>query len=149
MQGAEREFNVSPEIAPPVLSLPSDLRFLPVARAFVEAACRAAGLNSELTDAMVLATDEAVNNAMRHAHQNDIALTVQIACFLGTDCVEVQVHDEGEPFDVTAVPHIDPGEVRVGGRGVFLMRTLMDEIHCQARRPRGNSVRLIKRRPRT
>ena len=135
-----------PEMAPLILSLPSDLRLLPVARAFVEASCRAAGWNSDLTNAVVLATDEAVNNAMRHAHNNDIALTVQIACVLAADCIEVQVHDEGEPFDVTAVPDIDPGELRVGGRGVFLMRKLMDEIYCQVRRPRGNTLRLIKRR---
>jgi serine/threonine-protein kinase RsbW len=137
---------VSPVIAAPILSLPSDLRLLPVARAFVEAACRVGSLSSEATDAVVLAADEAVNNAMRHAHRNDIALTVQIACVLEADCIEILVHDEGEPFDVTAVPHFDPGEVRVGGRGIFLMRTLMDEIHCQARRPHGNTLRLIKRR---
>jgi serine/threonine-protein kinase RsbW len=137
---------VSPEIVPPMLTLPSDLRLLPVARAFVESACLAGGLSPEATDAVVLAADEAVNNAMRHAHRNDMGLTVQIACVLAADCIEIHVHDEGEPFDVAAVPHIDPGEVRVGGRGVFLMRTLMDEIHCQARRPRGNTVRLIKRR---
>jgi serine/threonine-protein kinase RsbW len=137
---------VSPEIATPILTLPSDLRFLPVARAFVESACRAGGLSPEPTDAVVLAADEAVNNAMRHAHGNDMALTVQIVCILAADCIEILVHDEGEPFDVSAVPHLDPGEVRVGGRGVFLMRTLMDEVHCQARRPRGNTLRLIKRR---
>jgi serine/threonine-protein kinase RsbW len=134
------------EIAPPMLSLPSDLHMLPVARAFVEAICHANCLSKELTHAVVLAADEAVNNAIRHAHHIDTALTVQIACSVTVDRIEVLVQDEGEPFDVTAVPPLDPGEVRVGGRGVFLMRTLMDEIHCRARQPRGNTLRLVKRR---
>jgi serine/threonine-protein kinase RsbW len=137
---------VLPESAPPILTLPSDLHMLPVARTFVESACLAGGVCRATADIVVLAADEAVNNAIRHAHRNDIALTVQVACIVTADRIEVLVHDEGEPFDVAAVPLLDPGEVRVGGRGVFLMRTLMDEIHCRARRPRGNTLRLVKRR---
>jgi serine/threonine-protein kinase RsbW len=142
----EREPSVSLHFIPPMLSLPSDLHLLPVARAFVESVCMAGGVGRELTDAVVLAADEAVNNAIRHAHANDIALTVQLSCGVTVDCIEVHVHDEGEPFDITAVPQLDPGEVRVGGRGLFLMRTMMDEIHCRKRTPRGNIVCLVKRR---
>ena len=131
---------------PPMLSLPSDLRLLPVARAFVESVCLVGGVGRELTHAVVLAADEAVNNAIRHAHGNDIALTVQLSCGVTADCIEVYVHDEGEPFDIAAVPHLDPGEVRIGGRGLFLMRSMMDEIHCRKRVPRGNTVLLVKRR---
>ena len=137
---------MSSEIAPPVLILPSDLRFLPVARAFVEAACKAGGLRDALTDAVVLAADEAVNNVIRHAHRNDTTLTLHVACLLAADRVEIQVCDAGEPFHLDDVPSLDPGELRVGGRGVFLMRALMDEILCERRQPRGNTLRLIKRR---
>jgi hypothetical protein len=45
------------------------------------------------------------------------------------------------------VPHLDPGEVRLGGRGVFLMRKLTDELSCQPRGARGNVLRLVKRSP--
>jgi serine/threonine-protein kinase RsbW len=137
---------VSSEIAPPVLILPSDLRLLPVARAFVEAVCHAEGIHRELTDAVVLAADEAINNVIRHAHRNDTALTLQVACVLAPDRIEIHVCDEGEPFDLDTVPRLDPGELRVGGRGVFLMRALMDEVTCETRQPRGNVLRLIKRR---
>ena len=137
---------MTPETVPPCLSLPSDLRFLPVARAFVEAVCQAAGLNNDATYATVLAADEAVNNIIRHAHRNDTALTLRIECVLELDCIELRLHDEGEPFDLAAVPDLDPGEVRIGGRGVYLMRALMDEVHCQPCGPRGNVLRLIKRR---
>jgi serine/threonine-protein kinase RsbW len=128
------------------LTLPSDLRFLPVARAFVESVCQAGGLNNDATYAMVLAADEAVNNIIRHAHRNDTTLTLRIECLLGPDWIEVRLEDEGEPFDLSAVPDLDPGELRIGGRGVYLMRALMDEVHCQPVVPRGNVLRLIKRR---
>ena len=130
---------------PLTLILPSDLRLLPVARAFIEAACQAGGLDKAVTHAVVLASDEATNNVIRHAHNNDSGLTVRIECVLGADHIEVRLLDEGEPFDLSAVPPLDPGELRIGGRGVYLMRTLMDEVICQPRGPRGNVLRLIKR----
>jgi anti-sigma regulatory factor (Ser/Thr protein kinase) len=46
------------------------------------------------------------------------------------------------------VPHLDPGEVRVGGRGIFLMRQLMDELSSQPRSQGGNILRMVKRCPR-
>ena len=45
------------------------------------------------------------------------------------------------------MPHLDPAEVRIGGRGVFLMRKLMDELSCQPRGERGNTLRMVKRCP--
>jgi anti-sigma regulatory factor (Ser/Thr protein kinase) len=55
--------------------------------------------------------------------------------------------DEGEPFDIDAMPTLDPAELRIGGRGLFLMRTLLDELTCQRREQRGNVLRMVKRRP--
>ena len=52
------------------LTIPSDLRLLALARAFVEGVCQAAGLDENATNAVVMATDEATNNVMRHAHRN-------------------------------------------------------------------------------
>jgi serine/threonine-protein kinase RsbW len=137
---------VTPQTVLPVLTLPSDLRLLPVARAFVEAVCQAGGLGKDLTYAVVVAADEAVNNIIRHAHRNDTALTLRIECRVASDCVEVRLQDEGEPFDLSAVPNLDPAELRVGGRGVYLMRALMDEVCCEVCAPRGNVLRLIKKR---
>src|SRR6185437_15377546 len=123
----------------------SDLGLLALVRAFVEGVCQAAGCDEKTTHAIVMATDEAVNNVIRHAHQGHPEATVQIQCFLHADSIEVNLLDEGAPFDLAAVPHLDPAELRVGGRGVFLMRALMDELSCQPRGERGNTLRMIKR----
>jgi anti-sigma regulatory factor (Ser/Thr protein kinase) len=131
---------------PPVtLTLPSNLRLLGVARAFVEAVCLSAGLREDLGRAVVVAVDEAVNNVIRHSHRCDNAMTLQIECHLAPNHLEIRLIDEGEPFDLAAVPKLDPSELRIGGRGVYLMRTLMDEVTCEPRGPRGNTLRLIKR----
>jgi serine/threonine-protein kinase RsbW len=131
--------------APWTLTIASDLRLLPLGRAFVEAVCAVAGIDEHSTHAIVLATDEAVNNVMRHAHQGNPDAQLQIQCSFRVDGIEIRIHDEGAPFDLSAVPHLDPAELRVGGRGVFLMRALMDELSCQPRGERGNTLRMVKR----
>lgn len=131
------------------LTIPSDLRLLAVARAFIEAVCQAAGMDRSTIHAVVLAADEAANNVIRHAHRDKPDALLQIECYLHADGIEIRLFDEGEPFDLGAVPDLDPAELRVGGRGVFLMRTLMDEISCQPRAEGGNVVRLVKRYPST
>ena len=127
------------------LTLPSDLRQLMLARAFMEAVCRVCGLDERTTDAVVLASHEAINNVIRHAHRNRPDAKLEIHCGLTPQGLEIRLLDEGEPFDLSAVPDLDPAEIRLGGRGVFLMRKLMDELSCEPRGERGNSLRMVKR----
>ena len=131
--------------APWTLTIPSDLRLLSLARSFVSTFCDAAGLDEPTTNGIVLACDEATNNVMRHAHLDHPDAQVQLQCRLRDDHIEILIHDEGQPFDLSSVPHLDPSELRVGGRGVFLMRAIMDELSCQPRGERGNTLRMVKR----
>lgn len=130
---------------PFVLTVPSDLRMLGAVRAFVEAVCQTAALDRSTIHAVVLATGEAVSNVIRHAHRGRPEAQLKICCRIDSQHLEILVLDEGEPFDLENVPRLDPGELRVGGRGVFLMRALMDELSCQCRQERGNILRMVKR----
>jgi serine/threonine-protein kinase RsbW len=132
--------------APWSLTIPSDLRLLSLARSFIESVCQVAGLCESATNAIVLATDEATNNVMRHAHHCNPDATVQIQCMITDESIVILLHDQGEPFDIRAVPHLDPAELRVGGRGVFLMRRLMDELSTLPRGEGGNTLRMVKHR---
>ena len=109
--------------SPLTLTMHSDLRLVPIARGFVEAFCHVCGLDQATTNAVVLATNEATHNIIRHAHGNYPDASVQIQCRLCDGAIEICLLDEGEHFDLASVPHMDPSEVRLGGRGVFLMRT--------------------------
>lgn len=129
------------------LTLPSDLRMLSVARSFVEAVCFACNLDRSLRHALVLAAGEAVSNIVRHAHRDMAAAELQIALQIESAAAILTFIDEGEPFDFDGVPNLPPGELRIGGRGVYLLRALMDEVTCRTRGPgqRGNVLRLVKR----
>src|SRR5262245_43811871 len=132
---------------PWTLTLPSDLRLLPLARVFIEAVCHAARLDACATDAVVLAAHEAASNVIRHAHRGDPQRFFQVHGYVRPDGVEIHMIDEGEPFDLDAVPSLDPAELRIGGRGIFLMRAIMDELHCRRHGERGNTLRMVKLRP--
>jgi serine/threonine-protein kinase RsbW len=130
---------------PWMLTIPSDLQLLGLVRAFIEAVCRAGGLEQAVIDGIVVATHEAASNAIRHAHRGKPHAQLQIHAFLNAEAIEIQILDEGKPFDLASVPNLDPSEVRLGGRGIFLMRALMDELSCRPRDTQGNAVRMVKR----
>ncbi|MGE3809722.1 MAG: ATP-binding protein [Gemmataceae bacterium] len=132
--------------SPPLtLTIPSNLRLMPLVHVYLEAVCEVGELDPDATHAVVLATGEAVQNIIRHAHRHCPQASLQIQCSFREDGVEIVLSDEGEPFDVSSVPHLDPAELRIGGRGVFLMRSLMDELHCLPRCDKGNHLRMFKR----
>jgi serine/threonine-protein kinase RsbW len=130
---------------PFTLTIPSDLRMLSVARAFIEAICQTEDMDRNTIHNIVLAMGEAVTNIIRHGHRENPEASVQISCRIDRDVVEILLLDEADPFDLAAVPYMDPGELRVGGRGVYLMRALMDELSCQPLGARGNALRMVKR----
>jgi serine/threonine-protein kinase RsbW len=129
------------------LTLPSDLRMLSVARSFIEAVCLACGLDRATKHAIVMATGEAVTNIVRHAHRDLAGAELHMRVQVDEQCVTLTFIDQGEPFDLNSVPQLPPGELRIGGRGVYLLRALMDEVTCAPRGPgqRGNTLRLVKR----
>jgi serine/threonine-protein kinase RsbW len=128
------------------LTFPSDLRMLSIARNFVDALCESYRLDRATTHALVIVTGEAITNIVRHAHHNRPESQIEMHLQIQTDAVVVTFHDEGEPFDLGAVPELPPGELRIGGRGIYLMRTLMDELSCGPRgHCNGNVLRMVKR----
>jgi serine/threonine-protein kinase RsbW len=58
----------------------------------------------------------------------------------------IRIADEGEGFDCNALP--DPlapeNLMRTSGRGIFLIRSFMDEVEMRRREPSGTEVTLVK-----
>jgi len=132
------------EPAPCRLTIPSDRRQLPIARGFVEAICQTRSFPTAITEAVGLACHEAIDNVIRHAHQDRPEAYIQIECRVVDGRIEICLYDEGCPFDLATAPALDPAELREGGRGLFLIRKLMDEVSCQSRGKRGNTLRMVK-----
>jgi len=89
---------------------------------------------------------EALSNAMNYGNAGDPEKRVRLEMTLHEGLLQVRVTDEGNGFDPSLLPDPTLPEYRecTGGRGIFLMRELMDEVQFNER---GNEVTLLLRLP--
>ncbi|MCM0083419.1 ATP-binding protein [Geomonas sp. Red32] len=77
-------------------------------------------LNLVLTEAMV--------NAIKHAGPNEPEKLVRIIISLHASELTIRVFDDGQGFDINAIPTPNFEELEDRGRGIFLIRSLMDSV---------------------
>ena len=79
---------------------------------------------------LLVATTEAVNNSIIHGNKRNSRKKVVLTCEVNHSCLIVHIHDEGPGVDTTKLPDPLANEnlLRENGRGVFLMRSLMDSV---------------------
>jgi serine/threonine-protein kinase RsbW len=79
---------------------------------------------------LLVSCTEAVNNAIVHGNKSDPDKKVIIRCIVDEKILTIYVKDEGKGFDSKSLQ--DPREkknlMKENGRGVFLMRSLMDKV---------------------
>lgn len=128
-----------------VLELPNDLRTIEHAVEYVMqrcAACEAHARRMRLNFRVGLT--EALSNAMLYGNGRDPSKRVRVEITVGERQITARITDEGQGFDPSAVPDptIPENIARAGGRGIFLMRELLDDVRFN---DRGNSVTLVLR----
>jgi serine/threonine-protein kinase RsbW len=103
-----------------------------------------AGLDEDRLTDLAVALAEALSNAAVHGHRLDPQRRVAIVLSVTPGCVVVEVSDSGGGFDARGVsdPTLPERQLAPGGRGIFLMRRLVDEVSYNAS---GNTVRLTVR----
>lgn len=78
-------------------------------------------LNLVLTEAMV--------NAIKHAGPNEPEKLVRIVIIIHFDDLTIRVYDDGQGFDINAIPPPNFEDLEDRGRGIFLIRSLMDSVY--------------------
>jgi serine/threonine-protein kinase RsbW len=89
---------------------------------------------------------EALENAIVHGNQQDAHKCVYVACRCSTDGeVSITVQDEGSGFENGTVPDPTGPDSRLltSGRGIYLMRALMDEVRFE----HGGAVVFMRKKP--
>lgn len=93
---------------------------------------------------ITLALTEALANAVKHGSKNDPALKVQCQVFAEGSTMTIIVRDSGPGFDPASVanPLESAGLTADHGRGLYMIRQLVDEVHFVRR---GAEIRMTKR----
>jgi serine/threonine-protein kinase RsbW len=126
-----------------VLELPSDLRVIEAAVTYLVNRLRAfAFAGSRLNLNFRVGVTEALANAVLYGNRSDPRKSVRVEVSLDSVRVVLRVVDQGGGFDPAHVPDptLPDNLHRSGGRGLFLIRQLMDEVEYNER---GNAVRLV------
>lgn len=126
---------------------------------FVSAGARAAGLDDDAIFHVELCCDEASTNIIEHGYGGEDLgeITASYEVREGSFCVTL--HDHGRAFDPSSVPDplLSSNEnfalddvvegLQIGGLGIHLMRSLMDDVQFSFDADHGNVLTLVKNLP--
>jgi serine/threonine-protein kinase RsbW len=117
-------------------------------REFINSAAVDAGFSKEAIDNIILAVDEACTNIIKHAYK--YLPDGKIILNLKTDkkTFTIDIIDYGKSFEPGLIPNPDLqkyfDEKRVGGLGMYLMKSLMDDVKYTSVPGKFNQVSLSK-----
>jgi serine/threonine-protein kinase RsbW len=126
-----------------VLELPNDLGAIERSVDYLLERCRDAGFDEDrLRLNLRVGVAEALANAMMYGNARDPGKRVKLEAWCSSESVRIRVTDEGPGFDPETLPDptLPDNRTRSRGRGVFLIRQLMDRVEFNEQ---GNSIEML------
>jgi serine/threonine-protein kinase RsbW len=132
---------------PIVLWLSSRYGNIELAEALLDRACRDRGLSEGAGHWVGMALREALANAIKHGNRQEAEKRVLVTFGGDEGTLAIEVGDEGAGFspDEVADPLAEENQMKTSGRGIFYMRTFMDEVDF-SRGERGGTLLTMKKR---
>src|SRR4026209_31551 len=131
----------------------SSLGMLDFVQMISEYVARTVGLDDDSVHWVTVAVRESVVNAIKHGNCFDVQKRVHIEFTSledsGAPGIAILSRAEGCGFDPAAIadPLAAENLLKANGRGIFMMRTFMDEMTFQRSEEGGMQVRMVKRVP--
>ena len=117
-------------------------------RDFVYSTALEVGISTEIIDNIILAVDEACTNIIKHAYKSYPEGEIIVKLQYSDKKFTVLIIDYGVPFKPETIPDPDLQKYyrqhRVGGLGMYLMKSLMDEVKYVSIPGKYNQVLLSK-----
>lgn len=127
------------------VSVPARIEYRDHVGALLAEVCRGqiAGEQGALLGHQIVSVfNEAFNNAVLHAYKGTTGGMIEIELTIDPPRIELRIADNGRSFDPRAVKEPELDKLPEGGMGLFIMRSLMNEVHYQPGDP--NVLRLVK-----
>lgn len=128
------------------LTLPSRIESVEGAAVLIARVLGSSGVSEEVAFAVDIAVREAVTNAILHGNKQDESKAVHVTARTFANSMEITVADEGEGFDPANVPNPTESEniLKTSGRGIFFIRTFMNDVEWVVRPGGGTTVKMMK-----
>lgn len=129
------------------LSFGSRYGYLDLVQDVSDRVTRMAGLDEDGRYWVGLSIRESVINAIQHGNQLDNSKKVGVRFKICPDRLVIYVQDQGEGFDTTSIPDpLDPDNLlKPSGRGIFYVRSFMDDVSYKTLPEGGMEMRMEKR----
>lgn len=95
---------------------------------------------------LLMALREALANAIKHGNRQDLSKRIHLEMNVVGDNLQISIRDEGEGFDPSEVddPLAPENRLKTSGRGIFYMKTFMDEVRFRRHEGGGMEIVLTK-----
>lgn len=112
------------------IQIPSLADNIRIIESFIDNTKEKFELNDDIYGNIMIAVTEAVNNAIKHGNLNEASKNVSLSLSLYESQIVFRVEDQGKGFDFHNLPDPTAPEnlEKPGGRGIFLMKHLADEV---------------------
>lgn len=130
------------------LTLPNDIRYLPLAMSFVQENAVIAGFQGKEINKIQLGVEEAISNVIKHAFDSGENAEFQVICECIPLGLKTIIKDKGLPFDPTVLHDYNPKDIKdekvESGLGLFLMKQFLDEVSFHNLGREGKETHLVK-----
>ena len=113
------------------IQIPSIIENIRIVESFIDNSKDKFQIEDDIYGNIMVAVTESVNNAIRHGNKFDKDKNVYLTLQVEQNQLLFEVEDEGPGFDYQNLPDPTAPEnlENPGGRGIFLMRNLCDEVN--------------------
>jgi serine/threonine-protein kinase RsbW len=129
------------------LDIASRIEMLDMVQAVLTHLCSVLGFGEEAVHYMSVAIRESVVNAMKHGNKLDESKRVIVEFVMHAGALEIRVQDQGAGFDPAAVPDpvAEENLLKAYGRGIFFMKSFMDDVAYSFPEQGGTKVIMTKK----
>ena len=132
---------------PDTITIPSSPDKISVVDEFLEDWLRKRGVAENTIADLAIAITELVNNAINHGNKQQEGKKVTLTLRYRHGEIEASITDEGEGFDPEDIPDplAEENLLKEIGRGIFIVKSLMDDFRYASRPEGGTMISIVKK----
>ena len=134
-------------LLPVTVTCNTDVRFIDLIQVVGGELLKHMSFTQDDVERIWLSIQEGITNAMRHGNKLDSAKSVSVCFVPGPEKIEIHITDQGGGIDLESIPdpNLPENILKPSGRGVFLMKQVMDSVRMFST-AEGNTLVLVKQR---